>query len=58
MNKSDIINKIDLLMDNAYQLDNYFYYNNLLSIRNALIKEWSESDIYYRIITEELKKHS
>jgi hypothetical protein len=56
MDKSDIINKIDLLMDNAYQLDNYFFYNNLFSIKCALIKEWSESDLYFQIITEELKK--
>jgi hypothetical protein len=56
MDKSDIIRQIDELMDVAIQLDNSFLYNRLFSIKSALISEWNESDLYYQIIAEELKK--
>lgn len=56
MNKSDIIRQIDELMAVAEQLDNSFLYNRLFSIRCALIKEWNESELYYQIISDELKK--
>jgi len=58
MNKSEIIKEIDELMGVAEQLENSFLYNKLFNIREALVKEWSESDLYFQIITEELKKHS
>jgi hypothetical protein len=56
MKKTDIIKEIDELMGVAEQLENSFLYNKLFSIREALVKEWNESDLYFQIITEELKK--
>lgn len=56
MKKTEIIKEIDELMGVAEQLENSFLYNKLFSIREALVKEWNESDLYFQIITEELKK--
>lgn len=56
MSKSEIIKEIDELMDVAIQLDNSFLYNKLFKIKHALINEWNESELYYQIISDELKK--
>lgn len=56
MDKSEIIKEIDELMDVAIQLENSFLYNRLFNIKRALIKEWNESELYYQIISDELKK--
>lgn len=56
MDRFDILKQIEEVIDLSFQLDNIFIHNKLSNIREALVKEWSESDLYFQIITEELKK--
>ena len=58
MNKNQIINEIDELIDVAKQTDNSYFKNKLNSIKNKLIKEWNNSDLYYEQLKQELNVDS
>lgn len=50
--KTDIINKIDDLIQLSKDLDNMYFKNKLKEIKKDLLEEWNESDLYY----EEIKR--
>lgn len=56
MNKEEIINELTLCIDYLYSLDNVAIGNRLNKIRQSLVDEWSESDMYYDEIREVLKE--
>jgi hypothetical protein len=55
MNKVEIIAELDKLMYIAEQLENTFLVGRLEAIKQSLIKDWNESDAYYKIISNQLK---
>jgi hypothetical protein len=54
--KTEIINKIDSLIQLSKDLDNAYMKNKLRDIKKLLLKEWNESDLYYEQIREVLKE--
>lgn len=58
MNKNQIINEIDELIEVAKQTDNSYFKNKLNSIKKKLIKEWNNSDLYYEQLKQELNVDS
>lgn len=56
MNKEEIINELTLCIDYLYSLKNVAIGNRLNKIRQSLVDEWSESDMYYDEIREVLKE--
>lgn len=55
MNKVEIIAELDKLMYIAEQLENTFFVDRLDVIKQSLIKDWNESDAYYKLISSQLK---
>jgi hypothetical protein len=50
--KTDVINKLDDLIQLSKDLDNTYFKNRLNEIKKDLLEEWNESDLYY----EEIKR--
>jgi len=55
MTKEEIINELTLCIDYLYGLENVAIGNRLNKIRQSLVNEWSESDMYYDQIREVLR---
>ena len=56
MNKEEIIKELTLCIDYLYSLQNVAIGNRLNKVRQSLVDEWSESDMYYDQIREVLKE--
>ena len=56
MNKEEIIKELTLCIDYLYSLENVAIGNRLNKVRQSLVDEWSESDMYYDQIREVLKE--
>jgi hypothetical protein len=54
--KTEIINEIDSLIQLSKDLDNAYMKNKLRNIKNLLLEEWNESDLYYEQIREVLRE--
>lgn len=52
--KTDIINKLDDLIQLSKDLDNMYFKNKLNEIKKDLLEEWNESDLYYEQIKQVL----
>lgn len=50
--KTDIINKLDDLIQLSKDIDNMYFKNKLNEIKKDLLEEWNETDFYY----EEIKR--
>ena len=50
--KTDIINKLDDLIQLSKDIDNTYFKNRLREIKKDLLEEWNETDFYY----EEIKR--
>ena len=50
--KTDIINKLDDLIQLSKDIDNTYFKNKLNEIKKDLLEEWNENDFYY----EEIKR--
>ena len=50
--KTDIINKLDDLIQLSKDIDNTYFKNKLNDIKKDLLEEWNETDFYY----EEIKR--
>jgi hypothetical protein len=50
--KTDVINKLDDLIQLSKDLDNTYFKNKLNEIKKDLLEEWNETDFYY----EEIKR--
>ena len=50
--KTDIINKLDDLIQLSKDIDNTYFKNKLNEIKKDLLEEWNEIDFYY----EEIKR--
>lgn len=50
--KTDIINKLDDLIQLSKDIDNTYFKNKLNEIKKDLLEEWNETDLYY----EEIKR--
>ena len=50
--KTDIINKLDDLIQLSKDIDNVYFKNKLNDIKKDLLEEWNETDFYY----EEIKR--
>ena len=50
--KTDIINKLDDLIQLSKDIDNTYFKNKLNEIKKDLLEEWNETDFYY----EEIKR--
>ena len=53
--KTEIINELDNLIDLSKDLDNVYMKNKLRYIKDLLITEWNESDLYFQQIREVLR---
>jgi hypothetical protein len=53
--KTEIINELDSLIQLSKDLDNAYMKNKLRDIKNLLLNEWNESDLYYEQIKKELR---
>jgi hypothetical protein len=53
--KTEIINEIDSLIQLSKDLDNAYMKNKLRNIKNLLLEEWNESDLYQEQIKEVLR---
>lgn len=53
--KTEIINELDNLIDLSKDLDNVYMKNKLRYIKDLLITEWNESDLYFQQIKEVLR---
>lgn len=53
--KTEIINELDNLIDLSKDLDNVYMKNKLRYIKDLLIAEWNESELYYEKIKEILR---
>lgn len=54
--KTEIINELDNLIDLSKDLDNVYMKNKLRYIKDLLITEWNESDLYFQQIREVLRE--
>jgi hypothetical protein len=54
--KTEIINELDSLIQLSKDLDNAYMKNKLRNIKNLLLGEWNESDLYYEQIREVLRE--
>ena len=54
--KTEIINELDSLIQLSKDLDNAYMKNKLRNIKELLLKEWNESDLYYEQIREVLRE--
>ena len=50
--KTDIISKLDDLIQLSKDIDNTYFKNKLNDIKKDLLEEWNETDFYY----EEIKR--
>ena len=50
--KTDIISKLDDLIQLSKDIDNVYFKNKLNDIKKDLLEEWNETDFYY----EEIKR--
>ena len=53
--KTEIINELDNLIDLSKDLDNVYMKNKLRYIKDILITEWNESDLYDEQVKEILR---
>jgi hypothetical protein len=53
--KTEIINDLDILIQLSKDLDNAYMKNKLRNIKNLLLEEWNETDLYYEQIKEVLR---
>lgn len=54
--KTEIINELDSLIQLSKDLDNAYMKNKLRNIKNLLLNEWNESDLYFQQIKEVLRE--
>lgn len=54
--KTDIISKLDDLIQLSKDIDNVYFKNKLNDIKKDLLEEWNESELYYEQIREVLKE--
>lgn len=54
--KTEIINELDSLIQLSKDLDNAYMKNKLRNIKNLLLNEWNESDLYLQQIKEVLRE--
>ncbi len=54
MNKSQIIDELNLSIDILDSIDNVLVANKLRRIKESLINEWDLSDFYMELIKKEL----
>jgi hypothetical protein len=54
MNKTQIIDELNLSIDILDSLDNVLVANKLRRIKDSLINEWDLSDFYMELIKKEL----
>jgi hypothetical protein len=54
--KKEIINELENLIQLSKDLDNVYMKNKLHNIKELLLKEWNESDLYYQQIREVLRE--
>lgn len=57
MNKTQIIDEINLSIDILDSIDNVLIANKLRRIKESLINEWDLSDFYMELIKKELYYH-
>jgi hypothetical protein len=54
--KTEIIKELENLIQLSKDLDNVYMKNKLHNIKELLLKEWNESDLYYDQIREVLRE--
>ena len=54
MNKTQIINELNLSIDILYSIDNVLVANKLRRIKESLTNEWDLSEFYMELIRKEL----
>jgi hypothetical protein len=54
--KTEIIKELENLIQLSKVLDNVYMKNKLHNIKELLLEEWNESDLYYEQIRQEIKE--
>lgn len=54
--KKEVIKELEILIQLSKDLDNIYMKNKLYNIKELLIKEWNESDLYYEQIKQVLRE--